>query len=47
MPWQQKNALPAVVGSRWCRFRGSALDLFGNYVSAQVGEFKIAEIARF
>ena len=39
MPEQQKNALPAVVGSR--------LDLFGNYVSGQVGEFKIAQIARF
>jgi len=23
------------------------IDLFGNYVSAQAGEFKIAQIARF
>ena len=29
------------------RTPGSRLDLFGNYVSAQVGEFKIAQIARF
>ena len=38
---------PGAILKKLFTSNGSIVDLFENYVSAQVGEFKIAQIARF